>query len=86
MTCILDGARMTSREAAHAHIAETLALPEYYGRNLDALWDCLSEMSGADIALMNTADMLNAMKGYGCKLLMTFYDAAEEGAIAFQAL
>ena len=31
----------TSREM-HAAIQEGLKLPEYYGKNLDALWDCLT--------------------------------------------
>ena len=37
----LEGRLMTDRAAAHAEIKDKLSLPEYYGANLDALWDCL---------------------------------------------
>lgn len=42
---ILDGAAMESRRAMHDTLAEAFSLPAYYGRNLDALWDCLTERS-----------------------------------------
>ena len=41
-TIIIDGAAMTTRDAAHSHLALRLGLPDYYGRNLDALYDILS--------------------------------------------
>ena len=40
----LEGRLMTDRAAAHAEIKDKLSLPEYYGANLDALWDCLIEI------------------------------------------
>ena len=47
MPIILDGKAMTDRPAAHSHLAERLDLPTYYGRNLDALYDMLTDI-GAD--------------------------------------
>lgn len=41
MTVQLLGIEMTSREALHAHLKERLGFPDYYGENLDALWNCL---------------------------------------------
>ena len=32
----------------HSDFQSTLSFPGYYGRNLDALWDCLSAMSIPD--------------------------------------
>ena len=75
--CTLNGAAMVSRAAAHDEIARALELPDYYGRNLDALWDMASAME-AEIVLINPAPMLNALGKYGCKLLSTLYEAAEE--------
>lgn len=38
----LDGA--IGMEAIHDQLSQTLHFPSFYGRNLDALYDCLSEM------------------------------------------
>ena len=76
-TIILDGNRMTERASAHDYLAETLAFPEYYGKNLDALHEVLTE-SRADVELIHCGAMLNALGKYGCKILMVFMDSAEE--------
>ena len=73
----IDGALMHSRQEAHDEIARAMGFPEYYGRNLDALWDMLTTTSGTAV-MTNVSGMLNALGGYGCRLLKTFYDAAEE--------
>lgn len=38
------GPRCTSQEALHEFVAKKLGFPDYYGANLSALADCLSEM------------------------------------------
>lgn len=40
---LLDGLELRSVETVHDRFAQALALPEYYGRNLDALFDCLTD-------------------------------------------
>ena len=80
---ILDGEKMTEKTAAHEHIAEVMAFPEWYGNNLDALWDMLSESGEREIELVNSAAMLNALGSYGCRLLQCFFDAAAEGGTEF---
>ena len=75
--CTIRGENMTTPAQAHAEIARALRLPEYYGGNLDALWDEVSCMR-ADVTLVHPAAMLNALGSYGCKLLQTLYEAAEE--------
>ena len=72
----IDGASMLSRAEAHAALAGALGLPEHYGANLDALWDCVTTMD-AELTLVHPAPMLNALKDYGCKLLKTLYEAAD---------
>ena len=73
---IINGAAMLNREDAHAELARALELPEYYGANLDALYDCTSTMD-AEVALVHPAPMLDALKIYGCKLLQTLFYATE---------
>lgn len=43
-TITLDLERMTSVSALHKYLRSALALPVYYGANLDALYDCLTEI------------------------------------------
>lgn len=75
----MDGTLMHSRQEAHDEIARAMEFPEYYGRNLDALWDMLTTTSGTAV-MVNISGMLNALGSYGCRLLKTFYDAAEENS------
>ena len=41
---VLDGLEIRSVEEVHDRFARVLALPEWYGRNLDALFDCLTDL------------------------------------------
>ena len=72
----IDSAAMTSRSAAHSELQHALELPEHYGRNLDALWDCITGMH-ASVTLTNPAPMLNALGVYGCKLVQTMFEAMD---------
>lgn len=74
MIVTLNGLNMTTREAAHDEIARQMNLPGHYGRNLDALWDVLTEREWT-ITLVNARAMLDALGDYGEKLFKTFFDA-----------
>ena len=60
------GARCTSQEALHAFVAKKLGFPDYYGANLSALADCLSEMGEpARITIaINEYDVEPGMQAY----------------------
>lgn len=82
---VICGNAMISRETAHDELSRALSLPEYYGRNLDALWDCVSAMSG-EIVLTGSDEMLKNLGLYGKKILSVFGDAAEQNPdISFRA-
>lgn len=53
MTYQLD-ARHMSRLQVHAYLMEILPLPPYYGRNLDALYDCLTELADTELVILHT--------------------------------
>ena len=50
----LDGKLI--KEEGHDYLMRALNLPDYYGRNLDALYDCLTEIE-CDIELVNADDV-----------------------------
>lgn len=79
MKIILDGKKMTSKEEAHAYLKETLDLPPYYGRNLDALYDCLTERRDLEIEVQDADRMLQALGSYGEKLLEVLRESCKEG-------
>ena len=78
ITCHLDCSLMTSREALHAYLKKQLSLPEYYGSNLDALFDCLTELSQPIRLEFSNLDKLLPLGNYGEGLMATFRDAALE--------
>ena len=47
---ILDGA------LSHEKIADALRFPPYYGRNLDALYDCLTAVGEKTVLYLSGAD------------------------------
>ena len=78
MAIILDGRAMTDRVAAHSHLSERLDLPMYYGRNLDALYDVLTEIgTETEIVLNEPGAVVELMGKYGEALLTTMQEAAE---------
>lgn len=75
-TIILDGEQMLNRQAAHDHLAEQLGLPEYYGRNLDALYDLLTERAGPTrLVVRHREAILSWLGKYGAALCRTLEDA-----------
>ncbi len=76
MRVVLDALQMEDRETVHAYLKEKLSLPDYYGNNLDALWDCLSEMDGVEIVIENRKQA----QGYFERVHRVLRDATEENA------
>ena len=73
---ILDGSAITTRTQFHDAVAQQLQLPEWYGRNLDALYDALSEMSDRTFVFRHVSCMLENLGEYAWMTLRTFIDAA----------
>ena len=76
---VLDGRTMTNRQAAHRQIKTAMAFPDYYGDNLDALWDMLTDICApTEVQLTHAVQMKAQLGEYGKKLIDTFEEAAAE--------
>ena len=53
MKIVLDAMKMQTKKEAHTYLKTMLELPEYYGGNLDALYDCLQEKDMLEIDIYN---------------------------------
>ena len=82
---ILDGNKMTSLEAAHRYIARTMRFHDYFRPNLDALADCLSELSSDVIVVLMNSAVVGRMLGIdGDRLLRVFFDmSSKKNAFTF---
>ena len=56
---ILDAKKMVEKEKMHEYFAKKFDLPEYYGRNLDALFDCLCEINEPTLIKLKNEEFLD---------------------------
>ena len=62
---VIDCREISSREELHRLLAETLSFPEWYGHNLDALFDCLMEIGqDTELVLKNWKGNQRWMEGF----------------------
>lgn len=80
MEVILKGDEIKSVSDFHAKIKELLELPEYYGENLDALWDCLTGWVETPLTLIWKDFNLSkeSLGEYAEKIFNLFQDAQKE--------
>ncbi|MBN3527187.1 barstar family protein [Paenibacillus apiarius] len=79
-TIILDGQHYATRDQLHDELKEKLALPDYYGRNLDALWDCLTGWVELPLTIQWThfEQSERHLGDYSHQLVELFREAEEE--------
>ena len=74
-TAILNAREISDREALHAALAAQLDFPDWYGGNLDALYDLLSAASHPCAVVIRDAPALEAVLGeYAHRLLRMLTD------------
>ena len=67
---IVDGKFMQSKEAMYRHLTRVFSLPSYFGNNLDALWDVLTENDEPTEINFINVDLTRAYLGnYGDNLI-----------------
>lgn len=74
---ILNLRGIETKQALHEALAEGFAFPDYYGKNLDALYDCLTDISeetDVEVFLGENSEL----ESYCSLVLKVLEEAAEE--------
>lgn len=74
MNVLIDCGGCADKRQLHARIAETLDFPAWYGHNLDALMDCLTDLDETAVTLTGWEGLPFDAEGFW----ETFEDAARE--------
>jgi ribonuclease inhibitor len=77
---IIDSKEFSNVDELHLVLKEKLQLPDYYGKNLDALWDCLTGWIDLPITIewIGYESSKQKIGEYAEKLLHTFQEAEQE--------
>lgn len=79
MNALIDGAAIETRDQLHDALARQLSFPAYYGRNLDALFDCLTDLAeDTELRLVHTDALFAHLGVYADVLQALLQDACEE--------
>ena len=75
---VIDGEKITSMSDVHDLMSKELGFPTFYGRNLDAMYDCLTDVSSeAEIVVENFEKLEYQLGKYASIILRVLEDAAE---------
>lgn len=77
---VLDVSCIETVRALHIYLAYQLDFPAYYGKNLDALHDLLTEMGEKMSIVLRGKACSEEMAAYLPRLERVFEDCAEENA------
>ncbi|MGN0648968.1 MAG: barstar family protein [Oscillospiraceae bacterium] len=75
---LLDGERIPDRDSLHTTLKRVLNFPDYYGNNLDALHDCLTDISEEVMVYINLQTLHENLGGYADSLLEVMRASASE--------
>lgn len=77
--CVIDGKQIENKEMLHQTLKEALEFPEWYGNNLDAMYDLLTGMQEKVTIEIQDQEQLEAHLGaYAKAFLRVLRDAASE--------
>ena len=87
MKAVLDMNELRTCGALHASLAEQFCFPDYYGRNLDALFDCLTDLPEAELQIKNAGRMAENMgETYARRFFRVLDAASREGHLHLKIL
>lgn len=76
--CIIHGERISGWEALYHQISVDLALPEWFGQNLDALYDCLTDLHDGQITIYHWNNLAARLGNKAAILRQMLNDAGLE--------
>ena len=79
---VIDGRTVRSMEDIHSLLKTELSFPHWYGNNLDALFDILTDLHGeVSLSLLHADALSEAIGGLSPRLVRLLNDAAEENPL-----
>ena len=77
-TILLDGRCLKQKDRAHRYLKRKFQFPDYYGNNLDAMWDLLTENCEPMTVIVRYSRPLLEEEGYGARILRVLGQVEEE--------
>ena len=77
-TITLELANIETVRALHIYLQYMLSFPAYYGRNLDALHDLMTDVSEDTRIILRTAGARGETAAYLPRLMQVLHDCAQE--------
>lgn len=74
----LSAAAWKTPADAHQALKDALGFPEFYGNNLDALHDCLTDLTDTCVIIEECAKAAEQLGEKWSRFLMVFFDACSE--------
>lgn len=82
LICTLDGNNITDREILHDVLSDSLRFPDWYGRNLDALYDCLTDIrEETEIQILHEGTLEEHLGHYATALKKVIREARQENPL-----
>jgi|GEM_PF-419814 len=73
----LDGNKLSSEASTREYLFDMFEFPEYYGNDLESLYDALTDITEETHVSIINRDQMEAT-AYGSKLIWVFEDAASD--------
>ena len=85
---ILDFSEVKTVLELHQYLKEAFDLPDYYGNNMDALWDCMSccYNESTTIELRNLGVLCNRLEQTAQIMLEVFQDLHDEDGVIIKII
>lgn len=78
---VLNGREIASEQQLHQLLSKALNFPAWYGGNLDALFDCLTDVTDdAEISVIGYDDLTDKLGECALLILTVLRDAAAENS------